>query len=41
MSDTMERVKKVTAEVLKVDLEKVQVESRFVDDLGAESIQSI
>ena len=41
MSDTLERVKKVTAELLKVDAGKVQDESRFVEDLGAESIQSI
>ena len=41
MSDTMERVKKVTVEVLKVDPSKVEESSRFVEDLGAESIQSI
>jgi acyl carrier protein len=41
MSDTLERVKKVTAEVLKVDPGKVLEESRFVGDLGAESIQSV
>lgn len=41
MSDTLDRVKKVTCEVLKVGPEKVQNDSRFVEDLGAESIQSI
>lgn len=41
MSDTAERVKKVTAELLKVDLAKVTDEIRFVEDLGAESIQSV
>lgn len=41
MTDTMERIKKVTAEVLKVDLSEVKDDSRFVQDLGAESIQSI
>lgn len=41
MSDTLERVKKVTAELLKIDPSKVQNNSRFVEDLGAESIQSI
>ena len=41
MSDTLERVKKVTAEVLKIDESEVKDDSRFVDDLGAESIQSI
>ncbi|HRU04623.1 MAG TPA: acyl carrier protein [Candidatus Brocadiia bacterium] len=40
-SDTAERVKKVVAEVLKVDPAKVTPESHFVRDLGAESIQSI
>ena len=41
MSDTLKRVKKVTAELLKIDPGKVQESSRFVEDLGAESIQSI
>ena len=41
MSDTLERVRKVTAEVLKVDPGKVKDDSTFVGDLGAESIQSI
>lgn len=36
-----ERVKNVTAEMLKVDPEKVKESSRFVQDLGAASIQSI
>lgn len=41
MSDTLERVKKVTAEILKIDLSRVGDDSGFVEDLGAESIQSI
>ncbi len=41
MASTMERVKKVTAEVLKIDIGTVQETSRFVEDLGAESVQSI
>ena len=41
MSTTLERVKKVTAEVLKVDINSINEDSRFVEDLGAESIQSI
>ena len=41
MSDTVERIKKVTADTLNVDLARVTDESRFVEDLGAESIQSI
>ena len=36
-----ERVKNVTAELLKVDPEKVKDSARFVQDLGAASIQSI
>jgi len=35
------KVKEITARVLKVDLDKVQAKSRFSQDLGAESIQSI
>lgn len=41
MSDVAERVKKVTARLLKVDPAKVTPKSHFVRDLGAESIQSI
>ena len=41
MSDVAERVRKVTARLLKVDPADVRPESRFVRDLGAESIQSI
>jgi len=41
MSDTLERVKNVTADLLKIDVESINEESRFVEDLGAESIQSI
>ena len=41
MSDTAERVKKVTAETLKVDMGRITDDARFVEDLGAESIQSI
>ena len=36
-----ERVKKVTAKILKVDESKIKLESQFVKDLGAQSIQSI
>ncbi len=35
------RVKKVVAEVLRVDPAGINDESRFVQDLGAESIQSL
>ena len=41
MSDTAARVKKVTAETLKCDAAAIKDDSRFVEDLGAESIQSV
>lgn len=41
MSNTAERVKRVVAETLKVDQERVTDNARFVEDLGAESVQSI
>jgi acyl carrier protein len=41
MSDTAERVKKVVAETLKIDPSMIKDGSRFVEDLGAESIQSV
>ena len=41
MSDTLERVRSVTADLLKVDLARIGADSRFVEDLGAKSIQSV
>ena len=41
MSDTAQRVMKVTAEVLKIDVARVNENARFVEDLSAESMQSI
>ena len=41
MSDIEKRVKQVVARTLKVDLSFVTDEARFVEDLGAESIQSV
>ncbi len=41
MSDTLERIKAKTAEVLKIEAGTITPESRFVEDLGAESVQSI
>ena len=41
MSDTIERVIKVTAEILGTDAGSISADSKFVEDLGAESIQSI
>jgi len=35
------RVKKIIVEVLGVDEEKITPDSRFVEDLGAESVQSL
>ena len=41
MSNIEARVKEVVSEVLGVPVEQVSKESRFVEDLDAESIQSI
>ena len=41
MSNVEARVKKVTSDVLGVPVEEVSKDSRFVEDLDAESIQSI
>jgi len=41
MSNVEARVKKVVSGVLGVPVEEVSKESRFVEDLDAESIQSI
>ena len=41
MSDIAARIKNVTAETLKVDLSRVEDESRFVEDLGASSMESV
>ena len=40
-NDIAARVKKVTAALLNVDESKIEDASRFVEDLGAASIQSI
>ena len=39
--EILERVKKVVAQILKVDEATIVAEADFVRDLGAESIQSI
>jgi len=39
--DTRERVVKVVAETLNIDESRVTDESKFVEDLGAESMQSV
>ena len=41
MATVEERVKAVTAQVLKIDQEQIKPEHSFTADLGAESVQSI
>ena len=38
---TLDRIKNVAAELLKIEASRVQETSRFVEDLGADSMQSI
>jgi acyl carrier protein len=38
MSDTFEKVKEVIVDVLKVDAENVTLETRFIEDLKADSM---
>ncbi len=41
MSDVRERVIEVVARTLKIEAARVTDEARFIEDLGAESIQSV
>lgn len=41
MATAEERVKKVTAEVLNLDIDEIKLESEFTTDLGADSVQSV
>jgi len=41
MSDTAERVKKIVVEHLGVEPEKVTDNASFIDDLGADSLDTI
>lgn len=41
MSDTAERVKKIVVEHLGVDAEKVTNQASFIDDLGADSLDTV
>ena len=41
MSDVAERVKKIVVEHLGVDAEKVTEEASFIDDLGADSLDTV
>ena len=38
MSDTLKEVKEVIVDVLKIDVENVTPETRFIDDLKADSM---
>lgn len=41
MSDVFERLKNIVARELKVDPEKITLDSSFVDDLGADSLDMV
>jgi acyl carrier protein len=41
MSDTLERIRQVAADLLKIDKNTIKETSKFIEDLGAESVQSI
>ena len=41
MSDVEKRVKDVVVQILKIDAARITADARFVEDLGAESIQSV
>jgi acyl carrier protein len=41
MSDTAERVKKIVVEHLNVDAEKVTDNASFIEDLGADSLDTV
>ena len=41
MSDTAERVKKIVVEQLGVEAEKVVPTASFIDDLGADSLDTV
>jgi acyl carrier protein len=41
MSDVRKRIVEVVARTLKVDRARIVDEARFIEDLGAESIQSV
>lgn len=41
MSDVETRIKDVVVRTLKIDVGRITDDSRFVEDLGAESIQSV
>ena len=41
MSDIEERVKKIVVEQLGVEEAKIQSDSKFIDDLGADSLDTV
>lgn len=41
MSDILERVKKIVVEHLGVEADKVEPASKFIDDLGADSLDTV
>ena len=41
MSDTADRVKKIVVEHLGVEADKVTEEASFIDDLGADSLDTV
>lgn len=41
MSDVADRVKKIVVEHLAVDAEKVKMEASFIEDLGADSLDTV
>jgi acyl carrier protein len=41
MSDTVERVKKIVVDNLGVDADKVTESASFIDDLGADSLDTV
>lgn len=40
-AEVLERVKRVVAETLEIDVDSIADTARFVEDLGAQSIQSV
>ena len=41
MSDTLERVQKIVIEHLGAEADKVKAEASFIDDLGADSLDTV
>mgnify|MGYP000049996249 CR=1 FL=1 len=41
MSETLDKVKKITADHLGADLEKIEPTSGFINDLGADSLDTV